>query len=55
MHCLSGILLPDAGSVQLAAPGAAPEEVTVYGEEQRARLRREKLGSCSRRGCCCRS
>lgn len=44
MHCLSGILLPDAGSVQLAAPGAAPEEVTVYGEEQRARLRREKLG-----------
>ncbi|WOO96956.1 ABC transporter ATP-binding protein [Micrococcus terreus] len=44
MHCLSGILVPDDGSVQLAAPGTSPVEITVYGEEERARLRREKLG-----------
>jgi putative ABC transport system ATP-binding protein len=44
MHVLSGILLPDAGSVLLTAPGADPVEVTALDEESRARLRRERLG-----------
>jgi putative ABC transport system ATP-binding protein len=44
MHVLSGILLPDAGSVLLTVPGAEPVEVTALNEESRARLRRERLG-----------
>jgi putative ABC transport system ATP-binding protein len=44
MHVLSGILLPDAGSVLLTAPGAAATEVTTLAEEARAALRRERIG-----------
>ena len=44
MHVLSGILLPDAGSVLFTATGAEPTEITTLIEEARARLRRERLG-----------
>lgn len=44
MHVLSGILLPDDGSVLLTDSGGAPVEVTALDEEARARLRRERLG-----------
>jgi putative ABC transport system ATP-binding protein len=44
LHVLSGVLAPDSGSVRLATPGVPPVEVTALDEEQRARLRRERLG-----------
>lgn len=44
MHCLSGILAPDAGRVQLQLPGAQTVQITGASEEQRARMRREHLG-----------
>ncbi|HRO31193.1 MULTISPECIES: ABC transporter ATP-binding protein [Micrococcaceae] len=44
MHVLSGILLPEAGSVLFTAPGSDPVEVTALDEDARARLRRERLG-----------
>lgn len=45
MHCLSGILAPDAGRVRLQLPSSPqPIEITGASEEQRARMRREHLG-----------
>ncbi|MFC7401647.1 ABC transporter ATP-binding protein [Citricoccus sp. GCM10030269] len=44
MHVLSGILLPDAGSVLFTAPNADATEITTLNEESRAKLRRERLG-----------
>ncbi|MEV4899880.1 ABC transporter ATP-binding protein [Citricoccus sp. NPDC055426] len=48
MHILSGILTPDAGSVQFTGTGTGPTasgtEVTALNEEARAKLRRERFG-----------
>ncbi len=48
MHILSGILTPDAGRVRFRTPGTGSAgdeiEVSALGEEERARLRRERLG-----------
>lgn len=44
MHCLSGILKPDTGSVHLTLANNDVTEITQLNEEQRARLRREHLG-----------
>lgn len=44
MHILSGILTPDAGSVQFTGAGTEAVEVTSLNEEARAKLRRERLG-----------
>ncbi|WFP16480.1 ABC transporter ATP-binding protein [Citricoccus muralis] len=43
MHCLSGILTPDAGRVHLSLP-QQQVEITSLNEERRAQLRREHLG-----------
>lgn len=44
MHCLSGILTPDAGQVQLTLSEGRGVDVTELNEEKRAKLRREHLG-----------
>ncbi len=44
MHCLSGILVPDTGTVHLTIVNSDATEITQLNEEQRAKLRREHLG-----------
>ena len=44
LHVLSGIITPDAGQVTLAGADGTRHELTGLNEEQRARLRRERLG-----------
>ena len=44
LHVLSGIITPDAGQVTLAGADGTRHELTSLNEEQRARLRRERLG-----------
>lgn len=44
LHVLSGIIAPDGGRVTLAGADGTVHEVTALTEEQRARLRRERLG-----------
>ena len=44
LHVLSGIIVPDAGQVTLAGADGTRHELTGLNEEQRARLRRERLG-----------
>ncbi|MBU2693781.1 MULTISPECIES: ABC transporter ATP-binding protein [Pimelobacter] len=44
LHVLSGIAVPDAGEVVLAAAGSAPVAVAKAGAEERARLRRGTFG-----------
>jgi len=44
LHVLSGIIVPDAGQVTLAGADGTRHELTSLNEEQRARLRRERLG-----------
>ncbi|QNE36545.1 ABC transporter ATP-binding protein [Leifsonia shinshuensis] len=49
LHCLAGIVRPDSGTVTLNAPGG-PVEVTVLGETERSRLRREYFGFVFQQG-----
>ncbi|OZD43255.1 ABC transporter ATP-binding protein [Rhodococcus sp. 06-1477-1B] len=44
LHCLAAVIAPDAGSIVLSAPGAAPRELVGLSESERARVRREALG-----------
>lgn len=44
MHCLSGILVPDTGTVNLTLINTEATDITQLNEEQRAKLRREHLG-----------
>ncbi|MFJ6416005.1 ABC transporter ATP-binding protein [Paeniglutamicibacter sp. NPDC091659] len=44
LHTLAGIERPDSGSVLLAGTGAAARDITVLGEGERSRLRRESFG-----------
>ncbi|MEH3089999.1 MAG: ABC transporter ATP-binding protein [Microbacterium arborescens] len=44
LHCLAAIIAPDAGSVRLAAPGAAPEELVGMPDRARSAVRRTRLG-----------
>ena len=44
LHVLSGIITPDRGEVVLSGADGVVQELTGQSEEQRARLRRERLG-----------
>ncbi|AGF72757.1 ABC transporter ATP-binding protein [Corynebacterium halotolerans] len=47
LHCLSGLSVPDTGSVELLAGGhakARPVDLAVLSENGRARLRRTRIG-----------
>ncbi len=44
LHCLAAVIAPDAGSIVLSAPGAAPRELVGLSESERSRVRREALG-----------
>ncbi|MBF4562059.1 ABC transporter ATP-binding protein [Microbacterium sp. VKM Ac-2870] len=44
LHCLAAIIPPDAGSVRLNAPNAAPVELVGMTENQRSAVRRTQLG-----------
>lgn len=44
LHCLAAIVAPDAGSVRLSTPNAAPVELVGMNESQRSAVRRTSLG-----------
>ncbi|QOC24440.1 ABC transporter ATP-binding protein [Microbacterium hominis] len=44
LHCLAAIIPPDAGSVRLGIPDAAPVELVGMTENQRSAVRRAHLG-----------
>ncbi len=53
LHCLAAVIAPDAGSIVLSGPGAAPRELVGLSESERARVRARPWASCSSSICCC--
>ena len=50
LHVLAGITTPDSGQVVFTPASGAPVEVTVLGESERSRLRREAFGFVFQQG-----
>ncbi|MDL5351548.1 ABC transporter ATP-binding protein [Microbacterium sp. zg-YB36] len=44
LHCLAAVIAPDAGSVRLGVPGAAPLELAGMSEDERSAVRRSRVG-----------
>jgi len=50
LHVLAGITAPDSGSVRFVPVAGAPLEVSLLGERDRSRLRRESFGFVFQQG-----
>ncbi len=53
LHCLAAVIAPDAGSIVLSAPGAAPRELVGPRRASAPAFAARPWASCSSSTCCC--